>query len=289
MKILLSLGIAIILFISCNDKKESPKKTYDFQNDIQADTAVAVPVSKVKEKKIYPDFKAILDFPKIKDSTAFMEELKKHYGFDQVGCYKYAVQKYKKVKLYGSDADFVMIETDCDFNNVKYQLAIFTDQGKYVKTLYTNRYELVKIFPNKNPFLMNLEVTNAGNGAHEFFKITNDTLESLNTLYEDFPNTYDNHNDNGIFEPEELQMSFKDVNKDGYNDIVFKGIRVLTQYRTPQGDWVDGITQNGKTESYSIDHPFKKVPIKMVLLYDKKTKRFVPKENYSEKYKEYYY
>jgi hypothetical protein len=287
MKNLIKLILATIILIGCVEKNV-PKK--DTVNNIAVDTVIkeSKNVNPISKKK-YLNFKQILDFPKIKDTLSFITELKTNYGVEKFGLKKHKILNYKKVKIYGSNKDYIIIETNCDFNNVLYQLSIFTENGKFVETISGDRYEFIKIFPKENPILVNLEVTNAGNGGHQFLKIENDTLVKLNDLYTDLPNTFDSHEDNAVFEPMELKITIKDENKDGFNDIVFSGKIVLIQGRSKDGLWYDVEKKNGKNIEYSVDNPFKKAPIQFVYIYDIRTKHFKAKEDYKKKYKEYYY
>jgi hypothetical protein len=168
----------------------------------------------------------------------------------------------------------------------KYQL-ILSSTGKPVKSLAGLRYELVGIFKNENPFLLTVTSTSKGNGGHQLYKISADSLE--NVLDDAFDSlliqTYDAHDDKKVYEPNELVLKIKDFNKDGFNDISFHGEIVYTQAQTVSGDWVDTEIRNGKTIAYSIDHPYKKVPVEFIFLYDTPTGHFKPKENYIEKFK----
>ncbi|MDW9378702.1 hypothetical protein [Chryseobacterium sp. JV558] len=51
------------------------------------------------------------------------------------------------------------------------------------------------------------------------------------------------------------------------------------------GFWYDNTTIDGKEINYSIDNPFKKIPVEYIFLYDQKTGHFKAKEDYAEKYK----
>lgn len=162
----------------------------------------------------------------------------------------------------------------------KYQL-LLTSNGNLVELLSGQRFDFVTIFPNQNPFLMTVTATAKGNGGHEIYKISENRLENV---YESDIKTYDAHEDNKIYESYELVLKIKDFNNDGYNDISFYGKIVFIQGQTKNGDWFDGETINGKAITYSVDNPFKKIPVEFVFLYDKKTGHFKAKENYTEKY-----
>jgi hypothetical protein len=240
--------------------------------------------------KHYKDFKEILLCPVIKDTADFIVQLR---AVSNSGLLYVKLKKYYKAKFYGSKKNYVIVETDCDFNNVKHQVYIFTESGKFLKMLESYRYEFIKIFPQQNPVLMNLEVTSQGNGGHEFFRMENDTLKSMNEKLsgDDYMlSTFDRHEDYSIYEPAELKLAVKDDNHDGYNDIIFKGTIVLIEGRLPDGEWYEGTADiDGKQFGpYSIEHPFKKARIKFVYLFNPKTLCFEHKEDYPKKYKEYF-
>ncbi len=238
-------------------------------------------------------FKQVADFPTIKDTTKFITDLRQIFKLevDESPAQKIneKITTFKKVKIYGSDKDYFFIEYD--YGDVcgaavpwKYQIFLTTD-GKLVKTLSGQRFEFVEIFKNENPFLLTVIGTSKGNGGHKIYKISADTLENIYEGYFDYAvRTYDAHQDNKIYEPNELTLKVKDFNNDGYNDISFCGIMVLIQGQTKNGDWFDSETINGKTITYSVDNPFKKIPVEFVFFYDKQTGHFKAKENYTEKY-----
>lgn len=235
----------------------------------------------------------IKNFPIIKDSAELISEIK--YTFDLVidkseeQRLKEKITVYKKVKLYGSDKDYIFIEYDygvgCNASYPwKYQLILTTD-GKLVSKLSELKYEFLEIFKNENPFLLTLTSTAKGNGGHNIFKINGDSLLNVYSSYEDFEiQTYDCHEDSRIYEPNELKLIVKDFNHDGINDISFNGLNVLIQGKNKNGDLYDTEEVNGKTITYSVDHPFRKIPLEFIFLYDKKTGRFKAKEDYIKKY-----
>jgi len=152
--------------------------------------------------------------------------------------------------------------------------------------LSVQRFEFVEIFKNENPFLLTVLGTYKGNGGHELFKFSADTLENVYKVYfVYFIRTYDAHQDNIIYEPHELKLKIKDYNNDGFNDIAFVGKIVYIQGQTKKGDWFDSEIINGKYITYSIDNPYKKIQVEFIFIYDKLCGHFKVKENYIEKYK----
>ena len=278
MKTLLTFTILTLTTFGCSNK-QTPK-----------DEKLSVSETQEKADTI---FRQVANFPTIKDTTNFITDLRNIFELevDESPYQKEneEITTYKRVRIYGSDKDYIFIEYDYKVGcgaafPYKYQL-LLTLNGKLVRTLSGQRYEFVEIFKNEYPFLMTVVGTSKGNGGHELFKITNDTLEDVfESNLDYFVRTYDAHEDNSINEPNELNLKVKDFNNDGYNDISFYGNIVLIQGRTKNGDWYDSETINGKTITYSVDNPFKKIPVEFAFLYDKQTGHFKAKENYTEKY-----
>lgn len=277
MKTLLTLIILTLTTFGCSNK-QTPKDEKSTVTETQVTDTI---------------FKQVADFPIIKDTTKFIADLRQIFELEvdesPVQKANEKITTFKKVKIYGSDSDYFFIEYDYKVGcgaafPYKYQL-LLTTNGKLVKTLSGQRYEFIEIFKNENPFLMTVVGTSKGNGGHELYKISADTLENVYEGYFDYDvQTYDAHEDNKIYEPNELTLKVKDVNNDGFNDISFYGKTVLIQGQTKNGDWFDTETINGKEVTYSIDNPFKKISVEFIFLYDKQTRHFKSKENYTKKY-----
>lgn len=278
MKTLLTLTILTLTTFGCANK-QTPKDE-------------KLPVSETQEKAD-TIFRQVGDFPTIKDTTKFIADLRKIFELEvdesPVQKANEKITTFKKVKIYGSNNGYFFIEYDYNVGcgaafPYKYQL-LLTTNGKLVKTLSGQRYQFIEIFKNENPFLMTVVGTSKGNGGHELYKISADTLENVYEGYFNYDvQTYDAHEDNKIYEPNELTLKVKDFNNDGFNDISFNGKTVLIQGQTKNGDWFDTETINGKEVTYSVDNPFKKIPVEFVFLYDKQTGHFKPRENYTKKY-----
>jgi hypothetical protein len=278
MKTLLTLTILSFTTFGCSNK-QTPKAEKSSVTETQenADTI----------------FRQVADFPTIKDTTKFITDLRKIFKLEvdesPVQKANEKITTFKKVKIYGSNNDYFFVEYDYGDGSGaafpwKYQILLTTD-GKLVKTLSGQRFEFVEIFKNENPFLLTVTGTSKGNGGHELYKFSADTLENVYEGYSDHAiRTYDAHQDNRIYETNELTLKIKDYNNDGFNDIAFVGKIVLIQGQTKNGDWFDSETKNGKTITYSVDNPFKKIPVEFVFLYDKQTGHFKVRENYTEKY-----
>ena len=283
--------VLILIFMGCNNI-----------NPIKKDTISVDSVSKIPNDTIIKSdsiqstfFKQILDYPIINDTSNFIKSLIEFCNLsveDNVKLNGYGViNSYKKVKLYGSNKDFIFIEYDYRDGCMatypwKFQM-IFTPDGKLIETLEGQRFEFVKIFPNLNPFLLIVVATAKGNGVHYVYKITADT--TLENVYEGYSSdaiqTYDAHQDMSVYKPNELKIQFIDENKDGYNDIIFTGKKLMLGKFTKDGFWYEVETINHKKEiTYSVNHPGKIIPIRFVFIYNKKNGHFKAKEDYNKKY-----
>jgi hypothetical protein len=263
MHILLKLTICALTSLICTNKR-IPK---DEINSVPEPTPI----------QTEHVFKEIIGLPPIKDKAIFMEKLKGFCNFeiDTMSSFREMekVTTYEKVKIYGSDKDFYLVEYDYGDGCMaafpwKYQV-LFTTKGELVKILDVSRFELVEIFPKEPPFLLTVVATTNGNGVHEIFKMTADTLQNILQCE---VRTYDSHEDRSVYEPNELRFTKKDFNKDGINDIAFKGKLVMLMKQTKDGIWYDG------------DNPAEKIPIEFIFLYDKQSGRFKEKEDYVKKY-----
>lgn len=278
MKTLLTMTIFILTTFGCANKQ------------ISKDDKLPMPETQENTDKL---FKQVADFPIIRDTSKFIADLRQTFELEvdesPVQKANEKITTYQKVKIYGSDNNYLFIEYDYGSGSMvsypwKYQLLLKAD-GSLVKVLSGQRFDFVEIFPSQNPFLLTVTATAKGNGGHEIYKISADTLENVYEGYYDYGvQTYDAHEDNKIYAPHELILKVKDLNNDKFNDISFNGKILFIQGQTKCGVWFDSETIDGKTVTYSVNNPFKKIPVEFVFVYDKQTRHFKAKENYREKY-----
>lgn len=248
-------------------------------------------------EKVLP-FKLIRGYPRIKDTLAFIKELRQSCKLhDDADLHSPSNQGrityYKSIKINGSNSNFILLEYNYGDGCMaeypwKYQF-LFKPDGQMVKVLHGVRFELLKVFPGESPHLLILTATGKGNGGHELYRFNHGKLENIYEGYYNYDiHTYDAHDDGAVFEPNELRLLIKDANGDGMNDMIFTGKIVQTHGKTPDGIWYDCLTIDDKTTCYSLKHPYRKAPVEFVFLYNKESGHFRAKENYDEKYKEYY-
>lgn len=244
-----SVLLILILSISCGRKRDTAT-----ENPLRKEEPVSI-----KELLSY--------YPQIKDTAAFFDRILPVFDIELTGFQDKhkKIFDYRKIRLNGSDKDYFLIEfehgQDCLATYPwKFQL-IFTPEGKPVKALKGDRCQLLTIFPEENPFLLVLLCTARGNGGHEIYKVSADTLENVYEGYYDYDlRTYDAHQDGFTYEPWELNLTIRDYNADGVNDIAFTGAIVP-------------------------ENPLQKpIPVEYIFIYNKKDGHFKAKEDYHIKY-----
>ncbi len=229
-------------------------------------------------------FGLINTYPAIMDTAVFIQELKETFdlSIENTNLEIEVITAFQKVKVFGSNETYYLIEYDYKIGSGagypwKYQL-VLDETGKLIQLFSAQRCELVEVFPNENPFLLILNVTYKGNGYHELYVVQADTLE--NVLESDI-NTYDIHEDMQIYRPGELTLTINDWNKDGVNDLSFKGNIIFLSGITDDGLDYDVTVIDGKSIPFTVDNPFKVKPVELIFLYNEKTKHFSAKEDYS--------
>jgi hypothetical protein len=233
-------------------------------------------------------FEGIKQYPLIPDTLNFIQALQKNCHLYERRSEVSKINFFKKTQIYGSEKDYIVLEYDYNDGNGamgacpwKNQI-IFDSQGKLIRILSCDRVDFVTLFSGKNPFLMGVSSDAKGNGKHSIYKIQQDTFENIfNGFSANRPQTYDGHQDRSVNEPTEFPYSFQDKNQDGYKDLIFQGnIVVLEEER--------GVTQGrnaqGEKIEYTVETPYKKVPVFFIFLYNPQTGHFEEEENYSKKY-----
>jgi hypothetical protein len=190
--LLITIFVIIHLLSSC-ENQTNPKSN----NINESDTVKVKPT-------IIPRFSQLSDYPTIKDTTKFIKELKTKFNIvddeDEISRrgVKESITTYSKVKLNGSDKDYFLIEYDyhdgCGVAFPWKNQIILNLDGELIKVLSSLRFELLQIHKNENPYLISLISSYRGNGGHEIYKITADTLENVYEGYNDCKvQTYDCH------------------------------------------------------------------------------------------------
>ena len=227
-----------------------------------------------KEPKPFP---LVVDCPVIKDSAAFIKQLKQTTILEACINSEEPIQSeritsYKAIRLNGSRQRLILVEYRYNGDigvcfPWKCQL-LFTQSGQFVKLFWGLRFELLSIPPTKYPFLLLINSTYQGNGWHTLYRASGDSLECVlntNSLLDNYSlRTYDADIDNSLNIPNELKITTTDNNNDGYNDLIFSGNLLQNKL----GNNVD----DDKLANTN-------TPVKYVYLYQKKTGHFILKES----------
>ncbi len=205
MRFIFIVCIAIFSVLACNSNKSLNKNNKVIEVFEKQDSC----------------FLSVSSYPKINDSLQFITYLKRLINLEaeKLTTSKSTITTYRKVEIYGSEQFFYFIEVDYKKGPQvsfpwKFQL-ILDSKGKLVKSLNALRFEFVEIMKDENPFLLILTSTSKGNGVHQLYKVSSDTLE--NVLERNFNtefHTYDAQEDNTIYEPYELKFNVKDFKRD---------------------------------------------------------------------------
>ncbi len=280
--------------MSCEPKPRPTEESDVIQPIATAETSEIKPKTNRPEYHFPKDsiFSEIVNYPVINDTAKFISELIYKFDLeidsdDPIG--KGEITAFQKMKLYGSNKSFFLVEYDWHRGCMvlypwKYQL-VFNEKGKLITRLNSVRFELVQVFPGKNPCLLSLTSTAHGNGGHHLYKISADSLENIYDGINDYRvKTYDADQNCCVNEPRELNIKIQDTNNDGFNDLIFYGKILLIMGRSKTGNWYDNAIINGDTIKYSIENPFDSLDIKLIFEYDSLSGHFKAKEDYVKRY-----
>jgi len=174
---------------------------------------------------------------------------------------EFTIEKIFLWKIFGNEEVYV-ISIVYDGSGANYPFkgcVIMNSTGtKLISIIKSKRFYLKKILQNQLPFLIVEECTSKGNGWHRILGMENKGIKNFLNLINDRIHTIDEYYDKTVFEPHVMRLNIKDINKDGFSDIVF-----TTTLKV--------IEQNGIE---------KKMKLNYVFLYIQKKKLFLPKNNY---------
>jgi len=195
------------------------------------------------------------------------------------------ITRFQKINLYGYSGNLFLLEFDYGGGSgaaFPWKIQILVDeQGFFLHEFNALSHKFVHVLPG-NPFLLITNATSKGNGGHELYKINSEG--KVENVYDATLNTYNKHEDMAVYMPNELMVSIKDDNSDGFADLIFTGTQHYIMGKTADGFWYDSIILKKDTISYSPEKPFRKVPVRLVFLYDKPSGHFKQMEDYEAKY-----
>lgn len=242
---------------------------------------MAVPFLCYSQDRSYSARFSVQDCPIVKDSTVLLKDIEEfskissNTQLTNCGSDNLKILTYKKIKINGSKDHFVLLEYEYkdglpEYFPWRHQL-ILDSNGKLVEHLTANSVQLLKVSFNEDPYLLALIVHRRGMGGHQLLKMQKGKLEKVFDSYDLHfkPETYNAYKSSYYNDPFEMNMSIKDDNKDGFNDLIFTG-KIIYNGR---GNSVEDDLKNNKN-----------IDVKMIFQFDKKTGRFISKEDYAKKY-----
>ncbi len=251
MKIELFL-FTIIILTSCKNK------SVENDNFTKTETKKEIAISQKETLKIPIKILTSNDTLKLVDNIKKVIELEQNTEYSKFE----KILRLQHLMLNGKSDNIIFIEFEYGYTSGaswpgKCQL-FFTENGKLIGRVDAEKYKFLRINKTELPYFYTLETTQHGNGGHNLYRISNDTLENtLDGFSVYFLRTYDSDETTSINEPFELKMKISDFNNDKLNDISF----------------------SGKIIKYA-----KKYPVDFQFLYNKKTGHFSEKEDYCKKY-----
>jgi len=237
------------------------------------DTAMAITENNLDTIEQYDyqnsPFLLVNKYPTIKDSATFIQALEENCHISQMFKHVKTINYFKKIKLFGSKKFYYLIEYDyhdgCSAEYPFKQQFLFDQNGYLKKILNAVRVDILNIFPQENSFLFVLFSTPKGNGSHFIYKINHDTAEQVYNGFLGYrPHTYSTGYFSFVNEPNELYHQFKDINQDGYNDLIFYG--------------------KVRYSKIDLGYQDKIVKVKYCFLYHPSSGHFIEQEDYSKKY-----
>lgn len=283
-------GMALLLLVlaiaGCSSENKDPARSVREEGFIG-------PIFVEPEPEIPKIFEAVANYPNIADSASFMAQLVKIFDLKEESPFgKSEITQYKKIKIYGSDSTFILLEYY--FGGVsgvyypwKVQL-VLTEAGDLVGKLHVEEVKMFKVFPGENPFLLGFYGGYRGNGGHVLLKVSADTLEhTLQDYNRGGLKTHDAHLDHLVYEPSELKLRVGDFNKDGFNDLVFSGKLLQIEGISEEGYTYPIYPDMENSHEYMLKNPIKKIPIRLIYHYNPETGHFEVSEDYKLKYAKY--
>jgi len=261
MKKTLLIFLLLLNIISCNNKP----KLDDKDNGLR--------INKCLSRTYFRYFDLFLDYPKIKDSTIFVENLILPNASGSEPKADSRITFFKKVNIYGSSKPIYIVEGSWGegcMADYPWKIQVFFDwKGKFIGSESADSFAMVNVLKNQYPLLMMLVTTGKGFGWHCFYKYDKDSCKLVDMLvgddHGDSQNmTYCSNDWYEINVPYSLNLLIKDYNNDGYNDIIFYG-KCLVLYDEKTG------------EHYTTEKPFDKFDVEYVFLYNKEKDQFVLK------------
>jgi hypothetical protein len=265
-------GLFMIFIISCQEQNTNPesKVTSPSTKTIEtgAETLFQSEAEAAKQRKSLV-FKPILDSLTPKDS-AFIPELVSTYQLEPWSDAEVVAWEQNALYGYPDSIWFLNIKLPNDSLCLpfgKHYQLIFDLKGHLLYEDSASQASLLKIWADQAPLLMTLVQDCKHQGQHHFFKYEKGMMiDIFNVLMESTPATFDQdaESDGFIYKPHQLAIKLEDHNKDGWNDLVFKGQKL--------------ILKGPDDKKYNEWYPYKREKLEYVFLFQKNEDWFVQEQ-----------
>ena len=205
-------------------------------------------------------FRPILDSAGRADKKNLLRNLSQQYGSPFSESVELNQCKYSKFYGYKDSIWILELKTGnealCPPYGTQLQY-IFDAQGHLIYEDSAALMEMLVVWEDKAPLLMTIATDCKGTGQHHFYKYESGQLiDIFNVLMESTPLTYDAEasTDAKIYKPEMLALKLMDKNKDGRNDLVFSGQRL--------------ILKGPDDKKYTEMNPYKRESVEYIFLYE---------------------
>lgn len=262
--IALLIGVVLGIFSCQENKGNSPSgivetDTSSSMSQVSYDSVMFKDAISRENERYEKIFVPILDTVWQQDTAQLLQELDDFYGL--LNPAKGSISNFYLAPLNGyNDTVFVIeytIPMDSSCENYPYQQQfIFNRDGQLLHTDQAMAIQFIKVWETELPVLMTLNVDCKGLGKHHFYKYVNGRLIDIFNVFlggEDTPYTYLNLVDSVYYDPFELTLKTKDLDKDGYNDLSFFGKKITVK--------------DEKGRKYSSWKPYKKEQIEYSFIY----------------------
>lgn len=268
----MKIGILYVFFVlaivSCTQEK--PHTIAASENNLQEEPIVEQSTCKDCDS-------IILELPNITDTSKLITALRSKYKLevDEVHGIQETITKCQFVTIGKEKKDFILVEFDYKDGCMvaypwKYQIIL--KQGNITPIHIGAYHSIQSIELNNEKYLLVTERSGKGNGLHKLLTLSNDSIINVLDLDYDDIHTVDSHGDDGYF-VKPLTISVKDFNRNGYEDLVFKGNREMLMGATENGDLYD----LNESEYYI-------KPVMFVFIYDSTRNKYIAQEDYWKKY-----
>lgn len=266
------IGVAVVLCLLWSCTAETPETTSSSSKVLSVDSTLEVTFFQENGVGAAPTsaFLPLLDSSYYTNRDSFVVAFRQMYALPSQS----QLLAHQKTTLYGATDslfwlrfDQVEVNSTCP-QPLKEHHFIFDNQGQllYRKQVHSAQFLVNAI--DSMPIYLTIEHDCEGEGYHHAYILQEgDFLEVLNVFFENMPMTFDAKEDSSVFQAAgALEPLSKDVNGDGYPDLVLQGKRVQLY------------SKSGKR--FTVQRPYRRDRIAYYFLYEPAKENFIFDPNF---------